>query len=95
LCSFVQITLAERAWFVATEKLPALGTKGDLLLFDPSFYVIGDRMSIEVAASEHVNFLANQMTWRVVERVDGQPWMDKPVTLQDASSTVSPFVVLN
>jgi HK97 family phage major capsid protein len=79
----------------ATEKVPALGTKGDLMLLDPSFYVIGDRMQIEIAASEHVNFLKNQMTWRVVERVDGQPWLDKPVTLQDGSTQVSPFVILN
>jgi HK97 family phage major capsid protein len=78
-----------------TEKVPALGTNGDLMLLDPSFYVIGDRMQIEIAASEHVNFLKNQMTWRVVERIDGQPWLDKPVTLQDAATTVSPFVVLN
>jgi HK97 family phage major capsid protein len=78
-----------------TEKLPALGTNGDLMLVDPSFYVIGDRMQIEVAASEHVNFLKNQMTWRVVERVDGQPWMDKPITLQDTTTQVSPFVALN
>jgi HK97 family phage major capsid protein len=78
-----------------TEKVPALGTKGDLMLLDPSFYVIGDRMSIEIAASEHVNFLKNQMTWRVVERVDGQPWLDNPITLQDHSTQVSPFVVLN
>src|SRR5207245_1768692 len=78
-----------------TEKVPALGTKGDLLLIDPSLYVIGDRMQIEIAASEHVNFLKNQMTWRVVERVDGQPWLDKAITLQDATTQVSPFVVLN
>jgi HK97 family phage major capsid protein len=78
-----------------TEKVPALGTKGDLMLLDPSLYIIGDRMSVEIAASEHVNFLKNQMTWRVVERVDGQPWMEKPITLQDASTQVSPFVVLN
>jgi HK97 family phage major capsid protein len=78
-----------------SEKVPALGTKGDVMLLDPSLYVIGDRMQIEVAASEHVNFLKNQMTWRIVERVDGQPWLDKPITLQDAASTVSPFVVLN
>ncbi len=78
-----------------TEKLPALGTRGDLILIDPSLYVIGDRMSIEIAASEHVNFLKNQMTWRTVQRVDGQPWLDKPVTLQDGATQVSPFVVLN
>jgi HK97 family phage major capsid protein len=78
-----------------TEKLPALGTKGDVVLIDPSLYVIGDRMQIEIAASEHVNFLKNQMTWRVVERVDGQPWLDNAITLQDGASTVSPFVILN
>ncbi len=78
-----------------TEMLPALGTKGDVMLLDPSLYVIGDRMMLEIAASEHVNFLKNQMTWRFVQRVDGQPWMDKPVTLQDGTSQVSPFVVLN
>jgi hypothetical protein len=30
-----------------------------------------------------------------VERVDGQPWLDKPITLQDADTQVSPFVVLD
>jgi HK97 family phage major capsid protein len=78
-----------------TEKLPALGTKGDLMLIDPALYVVGDRMQIEIAVSEHVNFLKNQMTWRVVERIDGQPWLDKAITLQDGSTQVSPFVVLN
>jgi HK97 family phage major capsid protein len=81
--------------FIPTEKLPALGTKGDLMLIDPSLYVIGDRMQIEIAASEHVNFLKNQMTWRVVERVDGQPWLSAPITLQDSATQVSPFVALN
>jgi len=80
---------------VITEKVPALGTTGDVSLIDASLYVIGDRMQLEIAASEHVNFLKNQMTWRFVQRVDGQPWMDKAVTLQDASTQVSPFVILN
>jgi HK97 family phage major capsid protein len=78
-----------------TEKLPALGTKGDVMLIDPSLYVIGDRMMLEIAASEHVNFLKNQMTWRFVERIDGRPWLDNAITLQDGTSQVSPFVVLN
>jgi hypothetical protein len=41
-----------------------------------------------------VNGAKNQMTWRIVERVDGQPWMEKPVTLADGASTVSPFVTI-
>src|SRR5262245_24671317 len=48
-----------------SEKVPTYGTKGDLCLVDPKYYVIGDRMSLEIAASEHVNFLKNQMTWRI------------------------------
>ena len=78
-----------------TEKLPALGTKGDVMLVDPSLYVIGDRMMLEIAASEHVNFLKNQMTWRFVQRVDGRPWLESAITLQDAATQVSPFVALN
>jgi HK97 family phage major capsid protein len=78
-----------------TEKLPPLGTKGDLMLVDPQFYIVGDRMQVEIAASEHVNFLKNQMTWRVVERVDGQSWLDKAITLQDNSTQVGPFVAIN
>ena len=77
-----------------SEKVPTYGTKGDLSLLDPGLYVIGDRMQLEVAASEHVNFLKNQMTWRVVERVDGQPWIEKAITLADGTSTVSPFVTI-
>jgi len=78
-----------------TEKIPALGTKGDVMLLDPTLYVIGDRMQLEIAASEHVNFLKNQMTWRFVERIDGRPWLETSITLQDGTSTVSPFVILN
>ncbi len=77
-----------------SEKVPSYGTKGDLSLFDPGLYVIGDRMALQVTASEHVNFLKNQMTWRVVERVDGQPWIEKAITLADGTSTVSPFVTI-
>jgi HK97 family phage major capsid protein len=80
---------------VISEKVSALGTNGDVNLFDPSLYIIGDRMQVEIAASQHVNFLKNQMTWRVVERVDGQPWIEKAVTLVDGSSTLSAFVTLN
>jgi HK97 family phage major capsid protein len=77
-----------------SEKVPTYGTQGDLSLLDPGLYVIGDRMALEVAASEHVNFLYNQMTWRIVERVDGRPWIEKAITLADGSSTVSPFVTI-
>jgi hypothetical protein len=41
------------------------------------------------------SFLKNQLTLRIVKRVDGQPWLNGPITLADAATQVSPFVVLN
>ncbi len=79
---------------VATEKLPALNTLGDVLLLDLQHYVVGVRQQVEVAFSEHVAFTSNQGTWRFVSRVDGQPWVRSAITLSDASSTLSPFVGL-
>jgi HK97 family phage major capsid protein len=80
---------------IISEKLPALGTKGDLILVDWSKYLLGDRMDLMIDVSPHVNFLQNQMVWRVVWRGDGQPWLNSSITLADGSTTVSPFVVLN
>jgi HK97 family phage major capsid protein len=78
-----------------TEKLPALGTTGDAVLVDPSMILLAQRMELEIAASEHYKFVNNQMTWRFVTRVDAQPWMDLPLTLQDQSRTLSPYVALH
>lgn len=77
------------------EKLPALGTLGDVMLLDPTLYVIGDRQEVEISASPHPNFLKNQMTWRILSRIDGQPLIQQQITLQDATSKVSPYVILN
>jgi HK97 family phage major capsid protein len=77
-----------------TGALPALNTAGDILLVDPSYYIIGDRQSISVAYSEHYKFANDQGTWRVTARVAGQPWVDATITLENASTTVSPFVAL-
>jgi len=78
-----------------TEKVPALGTKGDCMLVDASMYVVGDRQDTQIEVSPHVKFLNNQMVWRVVKRLDGQPWLSGPITLANAVTTVSPFIILN
>jgi HK97 family phage major capsid protein len=79
---------------VITEKLPGLNTLGDVLLLDLQHYLVGDRREIEIAFSEHVAFTSNQGAWRFVARVDGQPWLRAPITLNDGSSTLSPFIGL-
>ncbi len=77
-----------------TGALPALNTAGDILLVDPKYYLIGDRQSYELAFSEHFKFQNDQVAWRATVRVDGQPWVNGSITLEDASTTVSPFVAL-
>ncbi len=79
-----------------TEKLPAIGVQGDITLFDPALYVIGDRQQPEVAASkeEPSVFRNNQMMFRTWMRVDGKPLLANPVTLVDGTRTASSVVVL-
>lgn len=77
-----------------TGALPALNTAGDILLADPSYYLIGDRQQISIAYSADAAFTTDQGTWRFTHRVDGQPWVTSYVTLEDGATTVSPFVVL-
>ncbi len=78
-----------------TEKLPVLGTKGDVLLCDFSQYIVADRQQMTIASSEHYKFINGQMTWRIDERLDGQPWLKSAITLADGATQVSPFVILN
>lgn len=79
---------------MVSEKLPALGTSGCVMLFDASKYLLGTRQELQIDVSPHVKFLQNQTTWRVVWRGDGQPWLNSYITLADGSHRVSPFLYL-
>jgi HK97 family phage major capsid protein len=79
---------------LVSEKLPALNANGDFGFYDFSQYLIGDRGTLEIAASEHYKFINNQIVYRGVHHVAGAPWMNNAITLSDASTTVSPFVYL-
>lgn len=79
---------------IVSEKLPALGTQGCVLFCDFSKYLLGTRQELQIDVSPHVNFLKNQMTWRVIWRGDGQPWLNNSITLADGTSKVSPFLTL-
>lgn len=77
-----------------TEKLPALGTSGDILLADWSYYLIGDRQATTIDNSMHYRFRYDLTAWRAVHRVDGEPWLSAPLTLADGATQISPFVIL-
>jgi HK97 family phage major capsid protein len=90
--------LLTRPLFV-TERLPPYAptgsdATGDLILIDPSLYVIGDRQQVLIDVSEHPNFRSAQTLLRVWLRLDGKPLNSAPITLQDQITKVAPFVVL-
>jgi HK97 family phage major capsid protein len=79
---------------IPIEYAATLGTVGDLVLWDPQQYVMIDKNGVATAASMHVRFLYEEMTFRFTFRVDGQPVWRKPVTPFKGSNTISPFVAL-
>lgn len=86
-------TILTRPLYV-TEKLPALGSTGDIILFDPSLYVIGQRSEVIVDVSTHPGFVNYQTDLRVWLRLDGKPLLGSTVTLQDGTVTASAYVTL-
>ncbi len=80
--------------FMITEKVPTLGTTGDIGLYDLSYYLIGDRKDLRIDTSIHARFTTDETAWRFVERVDGQPWVDSAFTPYNGGATLSPFVQL-
>lgn len=78
------------------DRLPALGTKGDLCLLDLSYYLIKDGSGPFAASSDQLLFLSNKTVFKIVWNVDGRSWLTEPIGLEGSTSnTVSPFIILN
>jgi HK97 family phage major capsid protein len=78
-----------------TEKLPTLGTTGDIAFVDPAFYLIGDRQTMQASASPHFAFNVDKTAYKIIERVDGRPWLQSAITPKNGGNTLSPFVQLS
>jgi HK97 family phage major capsid protein len=78
---------------IETEFNATLGDKGDIVLADMSQYAMIDR-DVQSASSIHVQFLTDQVAFRFVYRVDGQPKWASALTPFKGSNTLSPFVTL-
>jgi HK97 family phage major capsid protein len=79
---------------VETEFNATLGTVGDIVLADMSQYAMIDK-DPQMASSIHVQFLTDQLCYRLVYRCDGQPKMAAPLTpYKGTGNTLSPFVAL-
>lgn len=81
---------------VISEKARAIGNAGDINFVDFGMYLIGDRQAMSARQSEDFRFNQDVTAFRVIERVDGRPWVLSPITPQNGSAnTLSPFVKLD
>jgi len=76
-----------------TEKLPTLGSKGDVLLADFSKYVIGMRQEVVLDKSNAPGWTEDMQDFRVILRADGMGSWSQAVTPKNGDS-VSWCVVL-
>lgn len=76
-----------------TEKLPGLGTNGDVMLADFSQYAVGLRADVSLERSGHAGFTSDTSYYRGLLRADGMPTWAAPYTPLHGD-TLSPFIVL-
>ncbi|MBS4019545.1 MAG: phage major capsid protein [Dechloromonas sp.] len=79
---------------IPIEYCSTLGAEGDIVLADPTNYVMIDKGDIQYATSIHVAFVTDEQAFRFIYRCDGQPVDDKPVTPFKGTDKQSTFVTL-
>ncbi len=79
---------------IPVEHCASVGNPGDIVLADLSQYLVIDKGGPQMASSLHVRFLTDEMTFRFVYRVDGQPTWKKPLTPKSGGPNLSPFITL-
>ncbi len=79
-----------------TEKVPDLGARGDIGLYDFGHYIAAMKPGdVALGRSEHFRFDQNRTAFRWVIRLDGQEDLPAPINTKSGNNTVSPFVVLD
>ena len=79
---------------VVSEYCSTLGTVDDIVLVDPTQYVLIDRGGVQSAQSLHVRFTTDEMAFRATYRVDGGSLWKEAVTPFKGTNTQSPFITL-
>lgn len=79
---------------IFTEKAPLLGLSGDISFVDFGFYLIGDRQVMSATSSQHYRFQNDVTAYRIINRVDGRPWLNSAIEPANGGPTLSPFVKL-
>ncbi len=78
-----------------TEKIPALGSEGDVILADLSQYCIGMRSDITLDKSNGPGFMQDVMSYRAGIRLNGLPLWESAITPANGSDDLSWCVVLD
>jgi HK97 family phage major capsid protein len=74
----------------------ALGTEGDIILFNPKSYLAVTKSDgLRADVSIHLYFDADVTAFRFVMRVGGQSYWAQPVTRSNSASTLSNIVTLS
>ena len=71
-----------------------IGTVGDISLVDFTKYILVKKGTAKQDWSMHVEFLTDQMCFRIILRCNGAPEIDKPLKIKNSTKTRSPFVTL-
>jgi HK97 family phage major capsid protein len=79
---------------IPIEYAQTLGTLGDIIFADMSSYIGIRKGGIQAASSMHVQFLYDEMVYRFIYRVDGQPLWHSSLTPKNSSNTQSTFCVV-
>lgn len=82
---------------IYSEFSPTLGSTGDLALVDLSYYLLRNGAPVKITDDmglSGTNFSTNNRTIKGVFSIDGQPWLQSTLKLQDGTTEVSPFVLL-
>jgi HK97 family phage major capsid protein len=86
---------------IVSEKMPSSASgnttqAGALTLVDLSYYLLGDRQTMQVASSDEYLFGQDMIAYRIIERLDGRFWLQSAITPENGSSnTLSPLVMLD
>lgn len=79
---------------IVSEKASRLGDVGDIAFVDLSYYLVGDRQTMSASSSMDYRFGNDQTAFRIIQRVDGRPWLQSAITPQNGGASLSPFVQL-
>jgi len=71
-----------------------LGDTGDIILADFNQYLLCDKGTVQSAQSIHIRFDYDEMAFRFLYRVDGQPAWASAITPANDGDTISPFLYL-